>query len=277
MEPTHDPRPTPADERVRRQRGWLIAAGVTIVALLAALVIVLVADDEDDDVTAGTTTTMVDDSTTTTTTEEPTTTTTEATATSTTEPTGGELSDDERTTIVWPSPDEDFRYDEPLPAVRGFADELVGFTDPVYGDFRAGDSRSGEVEVRPFENGVVTTVLVRQLSDGNWYVLAAETDEIELDQPTAGDEIDAPLTVSGEARAFEGMVSVAVYELGGTSPLGEGTVIGGGGGELAPFDGEIDYESPEAEQGVVVLSTSSGRDGGAAAATAVPVTFAASS
>lgn len=276
MEPTNDPHPTPADERVRRQRGWVIAAGVAIVALVAALVIVLVADDDDDDVTAGTTTTAIDDSTTTTT-EEPTTTTTEATTTSTSEPAGGELSDEELATIVWPSPDDDFRYDEPLPAVRGFAEELVGFADPIYSDFRAGDSRSGEVEVRPFEDGAVTTVVVRQLSDGNWYVLAAETDEIQLDRPSAGDEIDAPLVVEGEARAFEGMVTVAVHELGRTSPLGEGTVTAGGGGELEPFESEIDYESPEAEHGVVILSTSSGREGGAATAMVIPVTFAGSS
>ncbi len=48
-----------------------------------------------------------------------------------------------------------------MAAVRGFTEDLVGFTDPVYGEYQGGDSRSGEVEVRAAPDGPVTTVFVR--------------------------------------------------------------------------------------------------------------------
>src|SRR5689334_12156148 len=65
-------------------------------------------------------------------------------------------------TAVWP-PAGGARYTEPVAAAKGFATDLLGFVDPVVGVYQAGDSRSGEVEVRPVATGPVTTVVVRQL------------------------------------------------------------------------------------------------------------------
>jgi nucleoid-associated protein YgaU len=72
-------------------------------------------------------------------------------------------------------------------AATGFATELVGFTDPVVGEFQQGDARSGEVEVRAAADGPVTTVLVRQVgSDDTWSVLGAATAQIVPTTPAPG-------------------------------------------------------------------------------------------
>jgi hypothetical protein len=137
----------------------------------------------------------------------------------------------------------------------------------------AGDSRSGEFEVRAVGTGPATTVLVRQMSDDNWYVLGATTPEIEVDEPTAGSAIDHPLQVAGRAAAYEGTVQVAVYGWGVDEPLGTGFVTGRGDGELGPFTGEIDWENPGGGRGFVVFSSASAEDGSTWQATVVRVGF----
>lgn len=84
---------------------------------------------------------------------------TESTPTSTTEATV------DTSTAVWPFVSGTTRYTDPVSAARGFAADFVGFTDPVVGDFRQGDSRSGEVPVQAKASAPVTTVLVRKLGD----------------------------------------------------------------------------------------------------------------
>ena len=72
------------------------------------------------------------------------------------------ISAQEAQTVVWPRPGNGRQYDNPVAAAAGMATGLVGFTDPVVGAFQQGDSRSGEVSIRPKSTGPVTTVLVRQ-------------------------------------------------------------------------------------------------------------------
>lgn len=127
-----------------------------------------------------------------------------STVTSTTRPststtTAGTVSDDEAATIVWPDPNGSLVHDQPLDAARGFATDLVGFTDPILGELQKRDSRSGEVPIRSVDVGPVTTVRVRQLGDDHWYVIGATTPDIEVDDPIAGTAIDDPLLVSGQA------------------------------------------------------------------------------
>lgn len=257
-------------------RPWpAIVLGVLAAILAVVLIVVLVNDDDDDDdVTTDSTTSEVEETTTseaeetTTTAEE--TTTTEDTS-DTTEP--GGISDEEAANVVWPDPAGTDLYDDPLDAVAGFAEDLVGFVDPVYGEFQAGDSRSGEVEVRALPDGPVTTVGVRQLSDDSWYVLFAASSEVELTEPAAASAIDTPLQVAGQARAFEGQVRIAVFERGDTDPLGEGFVTAGSGEALEPFTGEVEWDNPGGGWGAVVASTEGGPDGNTWAASAVPVGF----
>lgn len=188
--------------------------------------------------------------------------------------TAGSISDREAASVVWPDPAGDLHYQEPMVAVAGYAEEFIGFDAPAYGGFQQGDARSGEVELRATANGAVTTVLLRRMSDDNWYVLGSSTPNIELASPTAGAEIDDPLSLTGRARAFEGTVQVSVFQRGGAEPLGEGFVTGRGDGTLGPFDDQVRWTNPGSGAGVLVLHTESAEDGSVWEAMSVPVTFA---
>lgn len=180
----------------------------------------------------------------------------------------------EAATVVWPDPDGTLRYGDPEEAAAGFAEELAGYTDPVYGEFMQGDSRSGELEVRAVADGAVTTVLLRQLSDGNWYALGAMSTEIQLESPAAGEQIVSPVTLSGSSRAFEATVEVAVRAHGRDEPLGTGIVMGGSGPDMGPFSGNVEWDNPGSGGGALVLFETSAKDGSVWTVTVVPVGFA---
>jgi hypothetical protein len=225
----------------------------TIASLLRLTAAAGCSDDDDGDVdTGGTTTTE-----------------------SATDTTAGEdsLSPDELATAVWPFADGDLRYDDPTEAAAGFATDFLGFEDPVVGEFMQGDSRSGEVEIQPQDDGPVTTVFVRQLgSDDTWWVLGAATANIEFDYPVAGTAVDTPLEVTGSAQAFEGTVQVQVRVDGELDPIGEGFVTGGGD-SMQPFSGSVEFESPQGGWGAVVGLTLSAENGQVWEATVVRVGF----
>lgn len=226
-------------------------------AVLAALLVVSLAgcgDDSNGSEPAATSTT---------------TSTSVTTAAPTTVPAGDELA-----TAVWPDPTTSQRFEDPVAAARSFAVDLVGFTDPVVGEFQQGDSRSGEVEVRPTPTGPVTTVLVRQLGgDGTWWVLGCATANIEVDQPTAGEQISSPVRLAGRANAYEGNVNVQIVADSGTEPLVESYVTGMMG-ELGPFDREVEFPNPGSGRGAVLFRTLSAEDGSVWEAAVVRVGFA---
>ncbi|MGL3805416.1 Gmad2 immunoglobulin-like domain-containing protein [Paeniglutamicibacter sp. R2-26] len=181
----------------------------------------------------------------------------------------------EAATVVWPDPGGTLRYGTPESAAAGFAKELAGFAEPVYGTFMQGDARSGELEVRSSEGGAVTTVMLRQLSDGTWYAIGATSSEIRLDAPAAGAVVGSPLELSGSSRAFEAAVGVEVRAHGRPVPLGTGLVMGGAGPDLEPFSGSLEWENPGSGGGTLLLFIASAADGSAWTAAAVPVSFAA--
>ena len=124
---------------------------------------------------------------------------------------------------VWPLADSDVTYDDPVDAARGFAVDYVGFAAPEVGDFQAADGRSGEVEVRAGETGPVTVVTVRQLADdGTWWVTGSQTDNIVVESPEPLDTVQSPMTVSGQARAFEGTVNLELARRRRRRPVGRG-------------------------------------------------------
>lgn len=175
---------------------------------------------------------------------------------------------------VWPPSDGSISYDDPVEAASGFATELVGFTDPVVGEFLQGDSRSGEVEVRPRSDGPVTTVFVRQLgSDDDWYVIGAATDGIRPSSPETGDTVTSPVQLSGTSTAFEGTVQVSVRDPGVEEPLGTGFVTGGSMGEMGPFEGTVEFEPGDAVDGAILFATVSMEDGQVWEVAAIPVVF----
>lgn len=226
-----------------------LGSAATILAVMVGALVM--AGDDDETTTDGTTTTTEE----TTTTEGST--TTEGTTTTfapTVDP----------SMPVWPRVHTSQRFEDPVSAARSFAVDFVGMIDPVVGEFQAGDSRSGEVPLRPRADGPVTTVLVRQLEDDTWFVLGAVTDDIRLDVPEARTDIDCPAHLTGEALAFEGVVQVAIRDDVSDEPIGTGFVQGGGG-PSAPFDGMVDCDLSGLDDGVqygsIILTTEGGEDG----------------
>lgn len=249
------PPPPPRPGRDRRgfwHRTTVVAVFVAVVVsvLLTALVMILW-DSQGEDDAAPTTTAPPP---TVTTTEPPTSTTASTTTTVVVTPPV------DASTAVYPYATGSLRFADPVGAARGFATDFVGFTDPVVGEFMAGDTRSGEVEVRPEARGPVTTVFVRQLGDDTWWVLGSATEHITVERPEAGGTVTSPVTVTGEALAFEGHVVVEVREDGRVTPIGTGFVTGGGG-PGAPFEGEITFAEPATDRGALVFLTRNARAG----------------
>ncbi len=233
--------------------GAMAAAAAIIVGVLA-----VTGDDQKID-TVATTTTATDQVTTTTT-----------SPTTTTRVTGPV----DPSVPVFPDATSSRRFDDPVAATRAFAVELLGFADPILGEFAQGDTRSGEVEVRSFAQGPPTTVLVRQLQDDSWFVIGASVASIRLDTPAAGATISSPQPLKGAAYAFEGRVVVRLYADGITKPIADTFVMGRGDGVLADFTGQLDFTLPAgAKHGVLVLFEPSAKDGSTSAATVIRVHF----
>jgi hypothetical protein len=164
-------------------------------------------------------------------------------------------------------------YTEPEIAAREFA-LAIGYSDPVTGEFQAGDSRSGEVELRAADGTPPSIVFVRQLDDrGGWYVIGAATESIEVDTPETLEVVTSPLEVAGSARAFEGTVAVLLTADDQDDPLVESFVTGSGGLELGPFEGSFEFESPDADGGALLFLSRSSEDGSVIEVSALRVFF----
>ncbi|MFP5327893.1 MAG: Gmad2 immunoglobulin-like domain-containing protein [Acidimicrobiia bacterium] len=243
-------------------RGLQVAAGVVAVAVVAVAGVVLglnLAEDDPSTISPPTTTPDL-------------TTTTSAAVTTTSAP---EATDDStEAAAVWPFAETSQRFDDPAAAARSFAVELAGFPeDLVLGDFREGDARSGEVEVRASERGPVTTVAVRQVGeDDTWWVVGAKTENLELDDPGAGELVTSPLAVTGRGRAFEGTIEVELRADNELEPIGA-TFATAGASEMRPFAARVDFDTPESERGVLMLLSRSAEDGAVTEATVVRVRF----
>ncbi len=177
-------------------------------------------------------------------------------------------------TAIWPWVDTSTRFADPVEAATNFATDYLGFTDPVVGEFQAGDSRSGEVVVTAGTVGPTTVVFVRQLTaDDSWWVLGAASQNITVDQPAWGDVVSSPLTISGTASAFEGTVDVELRADGNGEPIYEGFVTGSGSPDPGPYDAVIEFTSPGTGGGALVLLSRSPEDGRVIEASALRIFF----
>ena len=178
------------------------------------------------------------------------------------------------TTAIWPYASSATRFGDPVTAARAFATEYLGFTSPIIGAFQRGDTRSGEVPVRASANGVVTTILVRQVtSDDSWWILGATSPDIVLTTPSALAAITSPVHFAGRSTAFEAVVNVAVRQDGATTPLATGTVHGGSMGVMGPFSSSLPFTAAPHHAGAIVLWTVSAKDGSVVTASALRVAF----
>jgi hypothetical protein len=268
-------------------RWYLVAAVAALVLAVAGGTLALVGGDGDD---GGTTT--ADQPGAETTTTEPTTTTTDATTdTTATTPTtsgpavgpeapggSGGLDAQEEGTVVWPRPSSDVRFDDPSAAANSWARFYAGFTDPQIGEYRAGDNRSGEVPIFPLagNRGEETTVAVRRMSDGHWYVVASNTQDITPSEPAFDDRLTCPQLFQGTALAFEGTVQVRIdaYRPDGRRvTVAEGFVTGSGSPPAGPYESSLPCEVPGTDvepYGIVRLTTT---DEGETASSLVAVTY----
>ncbi|MEL7156983.1 MAG: hypothetical protein AAFN30_10330 [Actinomycetota bacterium] len=201
---------------------YVLVAGAILLAILGVVVAILLrADDGEDTATVASSTSTADTPTVSASTTAPPTSAdtqtsapTTVPATSTTAPsttadssttsgpttTGGDP--DPHQSAAWPPAGSAIRYEDPLSAARGFAEELIGFESPVYGPFQQGDTRSGEIEIRPSADGPVTVVFARQLGpDDTWWILGSAAADIVIDEPDALDETASPLRLQGQARS----------------------------------------------------------------------------
>ncbi|TFH19470.1 MAG: hypothetical protein E4H05_04530 [Acidimicrobiales bacterium] len=259
---------------------FVVGAVVILAALIVALVLVTGGDDDSD--SAATTDVA-------TTTEVATETTTEMTAAPSTEPPATDMPTTEppstepagtdppieaTSQAIWPWADTSTRFSDPVEAATNFATDYLGFTDPVVGDFQAGDSRSGEVEITAGTVGPTTVVFVRQLTpDDTWWVLGAASQNITVEQPEWGAAVSSPLTISGTASAFEGTVDVELRADGNGEPIYEGFVTGSGGTEPGPYEAMIEFTSPGPIGGALVLISRSPEDGRVVEASALRIFF----
>jgi Immunoglobulin-like domain of bacterial spore germination len=263
---------------------WRVVA-VIVVALIAAVAAFVLLRDDGGTTSNGATTSFVDTTaptetstatTDTSTTQAPTTTAPPAstsTSVPSVEPTAPPLADATRDAI-WPWADSDTRYDEPVQAATAFAVDVLGFTDPLMGEFLAGDARSGEVEVRSTETGPVTTVLVRQLTDDDsWWIIAAVCENITVDEPAARAEVTSPLVVSGTAAAFEGTVDVEFRVDGSAEAIASGFVTGSGGPVPGPFSETFEFASPGEVGGALILWSRSPENGSVVEAAAMRIFY----
>ncbi|MDO8106575.1 Gmad2 immunoglobulin-like domain-containing protein [Isoptericola sp. b441] len=145
---------------------------------------------------------------------------------------------------VWPAADD--LVNSPGTAAASFVETTLGVPARL-GDFRSGDSRSGEIDLlfagNPDTTPVVrSTLLLRMLGAGDgWFVTAAVNEHVRIDAPTPGATVAAgPLEVSGAGRGFEGLVIVEAFRPGTAEPLDRQTAQGGSLEQAEPFTATLD-------------------------------------
>jgi immunoglobulin-like protein involved in spore germination len=159
---------------------------------------------------------------------------------------------------IWPV--ADVVFDTPEAAAADFLAKVFG-DGPVLGEFRAADSRSGEIEVFASAEGVPLTVarsvlLLRQLgpSDG-WFVFAAVNDHATVSLPESGSVVPAgPLTIEGVARGFEATIVVSAFVAGRADvEFGREVTMAGNFEEALPYSVVLDLTDASPGDIVVLL------------------------
>ncbi len=147
----------------------------------------------------------------------------------------------------------------PEQAATDFVTSTIGVT-PQLGDFMAGDSRSGEIELTfAGENGATpvtrSVLLLRQLGpDDGWFVIAATNPAASITTPAAGATVPpGPLAVSGLGRGFEGTVLVEAFRPGQSEPLDRQIVQAGSMATAEPFTATLDLTGATAGETIAIV------------------------
>ena len=159
---------------------------------------------------------------------------------------------------IWPA--ADVVLASPEEAAADFVATVLG-VPPALGEFRQGDSRSGEIEVfLTGEDGAVIPVArsllqLRQLGPSNgWFVISAVSDHASIEAPAAGATVPAgPLAVTGAARGFEANVNVTARVAGIAAPIDEAITMAGALETAEPFAVTLDLSTLAAGEVVMLL------------------------
>lgn len=182
----------------------------------------------------------------------------------------------DRSTMVWPDAGSVVRFTTAADAARSFATDLVGFTNPIVGEYVPSQRGSGgTVQVQATLAGAATQVEVREDAlDHTWWVGGASTANIVVSDPPVMGVVSSPAVARGNALAFEGNVQVEVRGDGVDGAIGTGTVTGGGAA-MGPFEGQISFDPGMAKAGSFVFRTRSAENGAVMEATVIRVRFSA--
>jgi hypothetical protein len=152
-------------------------------------------------------------------------------------------------------------FEAPEAAAEDFVAKVLG-VPPTLGEFRQGDSRSGEIEVfSPGEGDAGRAVvrgllLLRQLGpDHGWFVLAAVNENASIAVPGSGEHVVAgPLAVEGVARGFEANVVVTAFVAGvAGEELDQQITMGGAFETPEPFSVTLDLSQASPGDTLVLL------------------------
>ncbi|WP_157965503.1 hypothetical protein [Euzebya rosea] len=178
---------------------------------------------------------------------------------------------------IWPAADVVFAT--PEEAATDFVSTVLGVT-PTLGEFAAGDSRSGEIELRsPGEGDEGRQVprgvlLLRQLgpADG-WFVIGVANEFARVTAPETHATVPAaPLTVEGIGRGFEGTVVVTAYVPGDPTPIDQAIAAGGAFADPEAFTVELDLSGlPAGTQVALLLQGGTGLETDPGETGAIPV------
>jgi hypothetical protein len=166
-------------------------------------------------------------------------------------------------------------------AALKFATTVIELENPADEGFRQLTPTTAEVDIYSWirsddvtARGGLTTVSLRRDVKA-WTVTGARTSDIRVSSPSPGQAISSPVTLRGEARAWGGVVTVRIVQANGdkVTELGRGNVLGGGY-EVVPFSGSIQYTKPDVPYGWAIFTSASGHNSETMASTTVPVVFA---
>ena len=95
-----------------------------------------------------------------------------------------------------------------------------------------------------------------------------------IDEPSEGDTVTSPVTISGRVLAFEATYQIGIFDAAG-NPIVEtfGTAGPGGAGELAPFSIDVAFNVDEPTLACIWVYEASVRDGSLIHVGQIPVTL----
>lgn len=162
-----------------------------------------------------------------------------------------------------------WRKDPQMVAAR-FASDFVGWEKIETTDsLRSGSSEtewSAEVIFRPIIGerripGAPHHLMLIGLEGSRepaWFVASLRSDNIEVNTPKNGDVVTSALRVTGRGVAYEGTIQTEI-RADDNGSLHKGFLTAGAY-ELAPFQAELEFDSPSSPSGILILSGDTGAE-----------------